>query len=117
NAGGDLRLTGRYDNLSGLPIVYHHQNELDATLGRSELDDWISILDSMEDLISKYTDSFYKFMNPIPVAVGQQLKGEGLPTQIIGGGITLDDGSDFKLVSNGLDYRSFETIYRTLLQS
>ncbi|EIT84644.1 hypothetical protein A374_15000, partial [Fictibacillus macauensis ZFHKF-1] len=71
----------------------------------------------MEDLISKYTDGFYKFMNPIPVAIGQQLKGEGLPTQVIGGGITLDDGSDFKLVSNGLDYKSFETIYKTLLQS
>ncbi|MED4415894.1 phage portal protein [Schinkia azotoformans] len=31
--------------------------------------------------------------------------------------MTLDDGSDFKLVSNGLDYQSFETIYKTLLQS
>ncbi|MBB6445823.1 phage portal protein [Bacillus benzoevorans] len=117
NAGGDMRLTGRYHNLSGLPIVYHNDNELDDTEGRSELDDWIEILDSMEDLISKYTDSFYKFMNPIPVAIGQQLKGEGLPSQIIGGGVTLDDGSDFKLVSNGLDYKSFETIYKTLLQS
>lgn len=117
NAGGQLKLTGRYHNLSGLPIVYHNDNELSDVEGRSELDDWISILDSMEDLISKYTDSFYKFMNPIPVAIGQELKGNGLPTQIVGGGVTLDDGSDFKLVSNGLDYQSFETIYKTLLQS
>lgn len=117
NAGGHLKLTGRYHNLSGLPIIYHSENELDDTEGRSELDDWIGILDSMEDLISKYTDSFYKFMNPIPVAIGQELKGNGLPTQIVGGGVTLDDGSDFKLVSNGLDYQSFETIYKTLVQS
>ncbi|ETI68137.1 portal protein SPP1 [Neobacillus vireti LMG 21834] len=117
NAGGELRLTERYANLSGLPIVYHNENELSDTEGKSELDDWIAILDSMEDLISKYTDSFYKFMNPIPVAIGQQLKGEGLPTHVIGGGVTLDDGSDFKLVSNGLDYKSFEVIYKTLLQS
>jgi hypothetical protein len=117
NKGGDMRLVEQYANLSGLPIVYHNHNELSDTEGRSELDDWIGILDSMEDLISKYTDSFYKFMNPIPVAIGQQLKGDGLPTQVIGGGITLDDGSDFKLVSNGLDYKSFETIYKTLLQS
>ncbi|WP_346200127.1 phage portal protein [Caldifermentibacillus hisashii] len=117
NAGGRLKLTGRYANLSGLPIIYHNQNELDETQGRSELDDWISILDSMEDLISKYTDSFYKFMNPIPVVIGQQLKGEGLPSQVIGGGISLDDGSDFKMASNGLDYKSFETIYKTLVQS
>lgn len=117
NNGGQFRLTGRYANLSGLPIVYHNDNELSDVEGRSELDDWISILDNMEDLISKYTDSFYKFMNPIPVAIGQELKGNGLPTQIVGGGVTLDDGSDFKLVSNGLDYKSFETIYKTLVQS
>ncbi|MCM3719177.1 phage portal protein [Fictibacillus phosphorivorans] len=117
NNGGELRLAGQYPNLSGLPIVYHNQNELSDTEGRSDLLDYISILDSMEDLLSKYTDGFYKFMNPIPVAIGQQLKGDGLPVQVVGGGITLDDGSDFKLVSNGLDYKSFETIYKTLLQS
>lgn len=115
--GEGIYLVERYANLSGLPIVYTNDNELSDLEGRSELDDWISILDNMEDLISKYTDSFYKFMNPVPVAIGQQLKGDGLPTQIIGGGITLDDGSDFKLVSNGLDYKSFETLYKTLLQS
>lgn len=117
NLGGELKLKGKYNNLSGLPIVYHNQNEISETDGRSELEDLISILDSMEDLISKYTDGFYKFMNPIPVAIGQQLKGDGLPTQVIGGGITLDDGSDFKLVNNGLDYQSFQTIYKTLLQA
>ena len=117
NLGGDLRLVAQYSNLSGLPIIYHNQNELSDVEGRSELEDWISILDSMEDLISKYTDGFYKYMNPIPVSIGQQLKGNGLPTQVVGGGITLDDGSDFKMVSNQLDYQSFKTIYNTLLQS
>ncbi|MED4374319.1 phage portal protein [Schinkia azotoformans] len=117
NNGGELRLVAQYSNLSGLPIIYHNQNELSDVEGRSDLEDYISILDSMEDLLSKYTDGFYKFMNPIPVAIGQQLKGDGLPVQVVGGGITLDDGSDFKLVSNGLDYKSFETIYKTLLQS
>ncbi len=117
NLGGKLRLVDQHVNLSGLPIVYHNQNELSATEGRSELEDWISLLDSMEDLISKYTDGFYKFMNPIPVAIGQQLKGEGISANVVGQGIQLDDGSDFKLVSNGLDYQSFNTIYKTLVQS
>lgn len=117
NNGGTMRMTERYANLSGLPIIYHNENDLLETEGRSELDDWIQILDSMEDLISKYTDSFYKFMNPIPVAIGQQLKGEGIPSDVIGGGMNLDDGSDFKMVGNQLDYKSFETIYKTLLQS
>ncbi|GAA0366879.1 phage portal protein [Bacillus horti] len=117
NRGGSLTLTGQYSNVSGLPIIYHSQNELSDTDGKSELEDIISILDSMEDLISKYTDGFYKFMNPIPVAIGQQLKGGGLPTQVVGGGINLDDGSDFKMVGNQLDSSTFENIYKTLLQA
>ncbi|KKI91857.1 phage portal protein [Bacillus sp. SA1-12] len=117
NLGGKLRLVGQNPNLSGLPIVYHNQNEMSATEGRSELEDWISILDSMEDLISKYTDSFYKHHNPIPVAIGQQLKGDGISTNVVGMGIQLDDGSDFKMVCNQLDYQSFNTIYKTLVQS
>ncbi|SDC80835.1 Phage portal protein, SPP1 Gp6-like [Terribacillus halophilus] len=117
NNGGDIRLVERRANLSGLPIVYSTDNELDDTKGRSELDDWLSILDSMEDLISKYADSFYKFMNPIPVVIGQQLKGEAMPSHIVGGGLQLDDGSEFKMESNGLDYKSFESLYKTLLQS
>ncbi|WP_366162645.1 phage portal protein [Bacillus infantis] len=117
NAGGEIRLTERFANLSGLPIVYHNDNELSDTEGRSELDDWIGILDSMEDLISKYTDSFYKFIDPIFVSQGQQLKGETLPSEVVGKGINLDDGADAKFLSNQLDYQSFETIYKTLLQS
>lgn len=117
NNGGDLRLVAQYSNLSGLPIIYHNQNELSDTEGRSDLEDYISILDSMEDLLSKYTDSFYKHHNPVSVVVGQQLKGNGLNPNLVGQAITLDDGSDFKMVSNQLDYQSFETIYKTLLQS
>ena len=117
NNGGDLRLIERRPNLSGLPIVYHNENELSETDGRSELDDWVSILDNMEELISKYIDSFYKFMSPIPVAIGQQLKGDGLPTDIVGGGISLDDGTDAKYLQARLDKASFETVYKTLLQA
>ena len=117
NAGGTLKMTGRYHNLSGLPVVYRSENELSDVEGRSELDDWVEILDSMEDLISKYTDSFYRFMNPVPVVTGQQLKGEGIPSNIVGGGLTLDDGAEFKFEGNKLDYKTFETIYKTLLQS
>ncbi|MEH6944012.1 phage portal protein [Bacillus sp. JJ722] len=117
NYGGDLRLKEQYASLSGLPIVYTTENELSITEGRSELEDWINILDNMEDMISKYTDSFYKFMTPIPVMIGQQLKGDGIPANVVGGGMNLDDGAEFKLVSNGLDYKTFDTIYKALVQS
>ncbi|BDH63305.1 hypothetical protein MTP04_34350 [Lysinibacillus sp. PLM2] len=104
-------------NVSGLPICYKNVNELDSRFGKSDLDDFIGILDNMEDILSKFADSFYKHHNPIPVVVGQQLKGDGLPNHIVGGGLVLDDGSDFKMVSNQLDYKSFETIYKTLKQA
>ena len=32
NKGGQLRMTGRYANLSGLPIVYKTTNEINETL-------------------------------------------------------------------------------------
>lgn len=115
NKGSQMKLIGEYSNLSGLPIVYKNQNELDSTTGRSHLEDIVTIIDSMEDLLSKFADSFHKHHNPIPVVIGQQLKGEGISPNVVGAGISLDDGSDFKMVSNQLDYKSFETIYKTLM--
>ncbi|NEZ02364.1 phage portal protein, partial [Bacillus shackletonii] len=117
NEGDTLKLIDRKVSLSGMPIVYHNDNELSDVEGRSELDDWIEILDSMEDLISKYTDSFYKFIDPIFITKGQTLKGESIPSEIVGKGINMDDGADAEFLSNKLDYKSFETIYKTLLQS
>ncbi|GGA11889.1 hypothetical protein GCM10008018_66180 [Paenibacillus marchantiophytorum] len=120
NAGtgeDELYLLETKKSASGLPICYKNQNELDTRFGRSDLDDFIGILDTMEDILSKFSDSFYKHHNPIPVAIGQQLKGEGLNQNLVGGGLVLDDGADFKMVSNSLDYQSFEAIYKTLKQA
>jgi len=116
NEGGELKLAAQHANLSGLPVLYKTDNEFSDTEGRSELDDYAGILDNMEDVLSKYVDSMYKFMNPIPVAVGQQLK-DSLPTDIVGGGLNLDDGADFKMVTNQLDSKSFELVYKTLQQA
>ena len=48
---------------------------------------------------------------------GQQLKGEGLPTDIIGAGINLDDGATFEFVSNKFDSNAFDTLHETLLNA
>ncbi|WP_035351385.1 phage portal protein [Fictibacillus gelatini] len=117
NNGGELRLVDRKPNISGLPICYINQNEVSDLYGRSDLEDIISILDNLEDLISKATDGYYKYITGIPVAIGQQLKGDGLPKDVVGGGLTLDDGADFKFVHNQFDHKAFETLYKHLLQS
>jgi SPP1 family phage portal protein len=114
---GGIRLVQQAKSVSGMPIMYKNMNELDPNFGRSDIEDVKSIIDNMEDLLSKFADSFYKHHNPIPVLIGQQLKGDGIPKDIVGAGLVLDDNADFKMIGNQLDYHSFETLYKTLKQA
>lgn len=113
---GKLRLITTSKNIGGLPIHYHNVSEFDPLFGISSLDDYVGIIDSMEDILSKFGDSFYRHHNPIPVITGQQLTGGGINPHIVGGGLQLDDDADFKLVSVDLNEKAFETIYNTLKQ-
>lgn len=114
---GKLHRISKNKNISGLPIHYKNENdELNPLFGKSDLDDFAGIIDQMEDILSKFSDSFYKHHNPIPVVTGQQLTGGGINPHIVGGGLQLDDDADFKLVSVNLDSKSFETIFNTLVQ-
>lgn len=120
--GEGIRKIGQHINLSGLPIMYKTQNELDEKQGRSDLEDYVDVLDNMEDLLSKYMDSFYKFLNPIPVMKGTKLnigsKGEGaINPAVVGNVLQLDDGSDFDLVTNNMDYKSLNELWGILKQS
>lgn len=121
NRGGDLRKTGEYINLSGLPVPYRTMNEEDELQGRSDLEDYIDIIDSMEELLSKYHDAFFKFLNPIPVVTGTKLNigenGEGaIDPNTVGYALQLDDGSKFDLVTNRMDYQSLKELFNTLKQ-
>jgi SPP1 family phage portal protein len=116
---GELKLTGRYKNISGLPIQYKTINELDSCKGRSSLEDYISIIDSLEDLISKYHDGLYKYIAGIPV-----LKGTGLSTKngrgtidpnAVGFLLQIDDTADFKIEQNKMDSASFKALYDILM--
>lgn len=117
DAGGALQLRGSYTNLSGLPVIYRNDNPIDDVFGRSDLDDYITILDSMEDLISKSTDAFYKHIVGLPIVKGQRLTDGQLPTQIIGGGLNLDSDADFYFAQNQFDHAAFETLYKHLMTS
>ncbi|MFP3356748.1 phage portal protein [Planococcus sp. SIMBA_143] len=117
NEGGEMKLTGQYANLSGLPIHYHTHNEYSEIEGYSVLDDFIGILDNMELLLSKTTDATYTHFQGIPVITGQRLTTGGIPKDIIGGGLVLDDGSTFDFKSNDLDIKAFESLYNQLNQS
>lgn len=117
NAGGTLQYKGTFESLSGLPVIYRNDNPIDDVFGRSDLEDYITILDSMEDLISKSIDAFYKYITGIPIMKGQQLKGDTLPTQVVGGGLVLDSDADFSFANNQFNHQAFETLYKHLMTS
>ncbi len=120
--GGDLYKAGEYPNLSGLPIVYILPSERDELKGRSDLEDWINIINDMEDLLSKYMDSFYKFLNPLPTMTGTKLStgknGEGgIDYDLVGQVLQLDHMSKFEFAVADMDYNSFKEVYKTLHQN
>ena len=120
DSGGDLHKIGEYKNISGLPIPYIIPSELDGLQGNASLNDYIDILDSMEDLISKYMDSFYKLgLNPIPVFKGTKLltKDGGIDKNAVGYALELAECSEFEFVGARMDYNSFKELWRTLKQS
>lgn len=113
---GRVTLDTQYASLTGLPIIYTTNSEMGAMEGRSNLDDWKNILDTMESILSKYTDSLFTFLNPIPISIGQELKG-GLDRQVVGQGLNMDDGADFKYAQAKLDSQSFTSLYNQLNQT
>lgn len=81
--------------------------------------EYIDILDSLEDLISKYTDSFYKFLNPIPIFKGTKLsaKDGGIDPNVVGYALQLAEDANFEFVNSKMDFNSFKTMWNTLKQS
>ncbi|GAB7386167.1 hypothetical protein BSNK01_00020 [Bacillaceae bacterium] len=117
NEGSDLRLISVFENLSGLPIVYKTNNELDPNFGKSEIEDVIPIIDELEFILSKFSDSFYKHHNPLFVVSGQALKGGEINPHLTGIALNLDDGAEAKMLENKLDSNSFKQVFETLKQS
>ncbi|NLZ53118.1 MAG: phage portal protein, partial [Thermoanaerobacteraceae bacterium] len=117
--GGQLHKTGEYKNLSGLPIGYILPSEDDELAGNPSFFDYIDILDNMEDLISKYMDSFYKYLNPIPLFKGTKLnqKDGGIDENAVGYALQLAEDADFSFVNAKMDHQSFRELWKTLKQS
>lgn len=106
NEGGELRLVST-DNSVGLPIHYHNFNDEDYTRGFALLNDIKPIMDALEDVMAKMSDSIYvNVLNPMPVAIGQRIE-SSIPTDAVGYVMNLDVG-DFKYANCSLDYNSIK---------
>jgi len=110
---GQISLNSTHANPSGLPILYVNESET-SLLGRSELEDWVPILDAMEEVLSRTFDAYDHYLVGIPVLVGQRLTKADIPKDIIGSGLVLDDGADFRFVSNNFDVKGFQELWKTL---
>ena len=106
NEGGELRLVST-DNSVGLPIHYHNFNDEDYTKGFALLNDIRPIMDALEDVMAKMSDSIYvNVLNPMPVAIGQRIE-SSIPADAVGYVMNLDVG-DFKYANCSLDYNSIK---------
>lgn len=106
NEGGEMRLTST-DNSVGLPIHYHNFNDEDYNFGVALLNDIKPIMDALEDVMAKMSDSIYvNVMNPMPVAIGQRIE-SSIPADAVGYVMNLDVG-DFKYANCSLDYNSIK---------
>ena len=106
NEGGELRLVST-DNSVGLPIHYHNFNDEDYTKGFALLNDIKPIMDALEDVMAKMSDSIYvNVLNPMPVAIGQRIE-SSIPADAVGYVMNLDVG-DFKYANCSLDYNSIK---------
>lgn len=112
--GEDLRLVEEKINLTGMPIHYRTENEVDFTRGYAFINDIIDILDGMESLLSKSFDGYYRHIMGTPVVIGQSLTNAELPKHGNGVGYRLDDDGDFKYVVNPFDHSAFKELYGTL---
>lgn len=119
DAGGSLHLVNEYRNLSGLPIPYILSSEEDELVGQASFREYIDILDSLEELISKNFDAFYKFLSPIQILKGQKLnqKDGGIDENVVGFALQMTEESDFSYVTAKMDYNTFKEMYKTLKQS
>lgn len=117
--GGSLHTVGDYRNISGLPIGYILSSEEDDLVGQASFREYIDILDSIEELISKNFDAYYKFLSPTPIFKGTKLstKDGGLDQNTVGFALQISEDADFGYATAKMDSASFKELYKNLKQS
>ena len=91
-------------NVSRRYIIMVEQNEERLS---EETYNASGIMDALEDVMAKMSDSIYvNVMNPMPVAIGQRIE-SSIPADAVGYVMNLDVG-DFKYANCSLDYNSIK---------
>lgn len=107
---------GRYNNPTGLPIHYT-SGDLDDSgyFGLSIVDDLIPIIDEIEALLSKMTDSVNTLsLNPLGVSSGDRVD-TSVDADVTGAVLNIESGGEFKWATAQLDNNAINTILTNLL--
>lgn len=117
--GGDLHLTGEYSNLSGMVIPYILPDKEDELRGKASFRKYLDEIDNLEDLISKYIDSYYKFLDPVNVFYGTKLnaKDGSIDASQVGHAIQMPEYAKFDIITGKMDYQTFNSAWKELKQS
>ncbi|WP_052947649.1 phage portal protein [Aneurinibacillus tyrosinisolvens] len=120
NKGGEIISKSIHPNVGGrLPIHYKSKNDIDRNFGKSEILAWIPIIDTLEELLSKFSDVVFKFCNPVIVISGEFNFEDPIDSSTVGVAIHLQEGSTFEFkqpdVSDAAFKTAYEAVYHALL--
>lgn len=106
----------RYRNTTGLPIHYTSGN-MDASgfFGVSVVSDLMPIMDEIETLLSKMSDSVGALsLNPLGVSIGDKVQ-SNVDTDVTGAVLNIEAGGDFKWATAELDTPAISKILDNML--
>lgn len=112
----DDMVMGTYHNATGLPIHYTCGNsDLSGFFGVPITDDLIPIMDEIEALLSKMSDSVGTLsLNPLGVSAGDRVE-SNVDAAVTGSVLNIESGGDFKWATAELDTPAISKILDNLI--
>lgn len=106
----------RYRNTTGLPIHYTSGNmDTSGFFGVSVVSDLMPIMDEIEALLSKMSDSVGALsLNPLGVSIGDKIQ-SNVDTDVTGAVLNIEAGGDFKWATAELDTPAISKILDNML--
>ncbi len=108
--------TAEYNNPTGLPIHYNSGDiDLSGYFGTSIVSDLIPIMDEIEQLLSKMSDSVTTLsLNPLGVSIGDRVD-TSVDADVTGAVLNVEGGGDYKWTTAELDTPAITKILDNLL--
>ena len=105
-----------YNNASGLPIHYTSGNlDEDGYFGLSIVEDLIPIMNEIELLLSKMTDSVSTLsLNPLGISIGDRVD-TSIDSNVTGAVLNIESGGDFKYATANIDTNAITKILDNLI--